>query len=35
MANVALGAPFVVAGVIKCGYDLVLWRVFRPVRLDP
>ena len=35
MANVALGAPFIVAGVIKCGYDLMLWRVFRPVRLDP
>ena len=35
MANVALGAPFIMAGVIKCGYDLMLWRVFRPVRLDP
>ena len=33
MANVALGAPFVVAGVIKCGYDLVLWRVFGRVEL--
>ena len=33
MANVALGAPFVVAGVIKCGYDLVLWRVFGGVEL--
>jgi predicted MFS family arabinose efflux permease len=33
MANVALGAPFVVAGTIKCGYDLVLWRTFRRVAL--
>ena len=33
MANVALGAPFVVAGVIKCGYDLALWRVFGRVEL--
>jgi MFS family permease len=33
MANVALGAPFVVAGTIKCGYDLVLWRTFRGVEL--
>jgi MFS family permease len=33
MASVALGAPFVVAGTIKCGYDLVLWRVFRRVEL--
>ena len=33
MANVALGAPFVVAGTIKCGYDLVLWRMFRRVEL--
>lgn len=33
MANVALGAPFVVAGVIKSGYDLVLWRTFRRVEL--
>jgi MFS family permease len=33
MANVALGAPFVVAGAIKCGYDLVLWRLFRRVEL--
>src|SRR5438309_8280051 len=29
MVNVALGAPFVVAGSIKCVYDLVLWRVLR------
>jgi MFS family permease len=33
MSNVALGAPFVVAGTIKCGYDLVLWRTFRRVTL--
>jgi MFS family permease len=33
MTNVAFGAPFVVAGGIKCGYDLVLWRVFRGVEL--
>lgn len=33
MANVALGAPFVVAGTIKCAYDLVLWRTFRRVEL--
>jgi Trk-type K+ transport system membrane component len=31
--NVAFGAPFVVAGGIKCAYDLVLWRVFRRVPL--
>jgi MFS family permease len=33
MTNVAVGAPFVVAGGIKCGYDLVLWRFFRRVPL--
>ena len=33
MTNVAVGAPFVVAGAIKCAYDLVLWRVFRRVPL--
>ena len=33
MTNVAVGAPFVVAGAIKCGYDLVLWRVFKKVPL--
>ena len=33
MANVAIGAPFVVAGAVKSGYDLVLWRVFRRVQL--
>ncbi len=30
----ALGAPFVLAGSIKTGYDLVLWRWFRTVPLD-
>jgi predicted MFS family arabinose efflux permease len=33
MTNVAFGAPFVVAGAVKSGYDLVLWRVFRRVEL--
>jgi MFS family permease len=29
--SVALGAPFVVAGVVKGAYDLILWRWFRSV----
>jgi MFS family permease len=33
MTNVAVGAPFVVAGGIKCAYDVALWRVFRRVPL--
>jgi MFS family permease len=33
MQNVALGAPFVAAGLLKSVYDLVLWRVFRRVPL--
>jgi MFS family permease len=33
MSNVALGAPFVVAGALKSGYDLLLWRVFRRIEL--
>ncbi len=33
MTNVAIGAPFVVAGSIKCVYDVLLWRVFRRVEL--
>jgi predicted MFS family arabinose efflux permease len=33
MQNVAFGAPFVAAGVLKSVYDLVLWRVFRRVPL--
>ena len=28
-----LGAPWVVAGGLKAGYDLLLWRVFRRVEL--
>ncbi len=35
MGNVAVGAPFVVAGAIKCVYDLALWRVFAQVPLEP
>ncbi|MGZ6544039.1 MAG: MFS transporter, partial [Actinomycetota bacterium] len=33
MQNVAFGAPFVVAGSLKCVYDLILWRVFKKVPL--
>lgn len=33
MQAVALGAPFVVAGVLKCVYDLALYATFRHVRL--
>jgi MFS family permease len=33
MRTVAIGAPWVAAGAIKCGYDLVLWRVFSKVPL--
>jgi MFS family permease len=33
MSNVALGAPFVVAGALKSGYDLLLWRFFRRIEL--
>jgi hypothetical protein len=33
MTNVALGAPFVVAGTLKAGYDLLIWRFFRRVEL--
>jgi MFS family permease len=29
----ALGLPFVLAGVVKAAYDLSLWRLFRPVEL--
>jgi MFS family permease len=32
--SVALGAPFVVAGVVKGVYDVVLWRWFRSVPVD-
>jgi MFS family permease len=33
MRSVAIGAPWVAAGAIKCGYDVVLWRVFSKVPL--
>jgi predicted MFS family arabinose efflux permease len=33
LMRVAFGAPWVVAGAIKCGYDVVLWRVFSKVPL--
>src|SRR5256886_993068 len=33
MHSVALGAPWVVAGTLKSGYDLILWRVFKKVPL--
>ena len=33
LQSVALGAPFLVAGVVKGVYDLVLWRWFRGVEL--
>jgi len=33
MTNVAVAAPFVVAGALKSVYDLLLWRVFSRVRL--
>jgi predicted MFS family arabinose efflux permease len=33
MTNVAFGAPFVVAGALKAGYDLLLWRFFRRIEL--
>jgi MFS family permease len=33
MHSVALGAPWVVAGALKSGYDLILWRVFKKVPL--
>jgi MFS family permease len=33
VTSVWLGAPFLIAGTIKSGYDLVLWSWFRRVRL--
>jgi MFS family permease len=30
-----LALPFLLAGVVKSAYDLVLWRLFRPVQLVP
>ena len=32
--QIALGAPFVIAGTLKIGYDLTLWAWFRRVSLD-
>jgi MFS family permease len=31
--SIALGAPFLIAGILKGAYDLVLWRWFRRVEL--
>ncbi|MBY3075160.1 MFS transporter [Rhizobium laguerreae] len=31
-ASASLGLPFVVAGAIKIGYDLIIWQTFRNVR---
>jgi hypothetical protein len=31
--RVAIGAPWIAAGVIKSAYDVVLWRVFSTVPL--
>ena len=28
----ALGAPFYLAGALKVGYDLLVWRTFRKIR---
>jgi MFS family permease len=33
LSNVATSAPFVAAGSIKCGYDLLIWRQFHKVEL--
>lgn len=33
VSSIALGAPFLIAGTIKTGYDIVLWRWFRKVEL--
>jgi hypothetical protein len=33
MQRVAIGAPFVVAGALKCVYDLALYLTFRRVPL--
>jgi hypothetical protein len=32
--QIALGAPFVIAGTLKIAYDLMLWAWFRRVPLD-
>lgn len=34
LMQVAVGAPFVVAGALKCAYDLILFRTFRGVPLE-
>ena len=34
MGNPVGGAPFVLAGAIKCVYDLSLWRLFSRVPLE-
>ena len=31
--TLAVGAPFVIAGLVKGAYDLVLWRWFRTLEL--
>jgi hypothetical protein len=33
LMRMAYGAPWVAAGAIKAGYDVVLWRVFSKVPL--
>ncbi|MDP4505461.1 MFS transporter [Nonomuraea turcica] len=33
--GLGLAWPFLLAGTAKIGYDLALWRLFRPVRLPP
>jgi MFS family permease len=33
-ALVTLGLPLVIAGVMKCAYDLSLWRIFRKVPIE-
>jgi predicted MFS family arabinose efflux permease len=35
LTQVALGAPFVIAGAVKAAYDLAIWRWFRRVPLRP
>src|SRR5260370_23712012 len=31
--SIALGLPFLLAGIVKCGYDVALWRWFRTLPL--
>ncbi len=36
MQSVALSAPFAIGGLLKMTYDLLLWTMFRHVKLtDP